>query len=155
MVDQYKKTFYRTDCAGWLELEIEHNSVTAARFVDRPGKERVVPALIRQALDNYFTSGTALPTAVYTFPVAGTEFTRAIWRAIAEIPSGKTVNYTELAQKAGRPTAARAAGTACGKNPLAVFIPCHRVVRTSDEDFGYSWGTDRKRALLAHEGITF
>lgn len=155
MTNHYKKTFYRTDCAGWLELEIVHNSVIAARFVDRPGKERAVPELIQQALDNYFTNSTALPSSVYTFPVDGTMFMQAIWQAIAEVPFGKTINYTELAQKAGRPTAARAAGTTCGKNPLAVFIPCHRVVRTSGEDFGYSWGTDRKRALLAHEGITF
>ena len=66
---------------------------------------------------------------------------------------GETITYTELAMRAGKPGAARAAGTACGRNPVALAIPCHRVVRTSGEDFGYSWGSDRKKWLLTFENV--
>lgn len=141
---------------GWLQLTLgEAGLVVAAVFVDQPEEERSIPSKIKRALDAYYKKGTALPQTLYQFPTEGTEFMQSIWHAIAAVPLGETITYTELAIAAGRPAAARAAGTACGKNPLALFIPCHRVVRSSGEDFGYSWGTDRKRFLLTHEGVTF
>jgi methylated-DNA-[protein]-cysteine S-methyltransferase len=81
----------------------------------------------------------------------GTEFQNNVWKQIARIPFGKTITYTELAERAGNPAALRAAGTATGRNPLAVIIPCHRVVGKNGGLGGFAGGLDRKRRLLAIE----
>lgn len=81
----------------------------------------------------------------------GTEFDLAVWRAMLEIPYGETRSYAELAAMAGRPAACRAAGTACGRNPLPILIPCHRVIRSDGGEGGYSAGMANKRLLLALE----
>lgn len=81
----------------------------------------------------------------------GTNFQREIWRQIALIPFGETITYTELARRAGRPSALRAAGTATGRNPLSIIIPCHRVVGKNGGMGGYAGGLERKRNLLRME----
>jgi AraC family transcriptional regulator, regulatory protein of adaptative response / methylated-DNA-[protein]-cysteine methyltransferase len=78
----------------------------------------------------------------------GTDFQRAVWRALREIPAGSTASYTDIANRIGRPTSVRAVAQACAANPLAVVVPCHRVVRSDGELAGYRWGLERKRALL-------
>ena len=83
--------------------------------------------------------------------VRGTAFQEAVWQALRAIPPGATRTYTELAALAGNPGAVRAAGSACGANPLAVVVPCHRVKRTDGGIGGYAYGADRKHALLARE----
>lgn len=85
--------------------------------------------------------------------VRGTAFQQRVWQALCRIPSGATITYSELAQAIGAPTAARAVAQACAANPLAVAIPCHRVVRTDGSLSGYRWGVDRKAALLAKEAV--
>jgi methylated-DNA-[protein]-cysteine S-methyltransferase len=81
----------------------------------------------------------------------GTLFQRAVWEAIATVPHGETIAYRELAARAGRPASIRAAGAATGRNPLSIFIPCHRIVGADGALTGYAGGLDRKRALLALE----
>ena len=83
--------------------------------------------------------------------VRGTAFQERVWRALREVPAGSTVTYAELAERIGAPSAARAVGQAIGANPLAVAIPCHRVVRSDGAISGYRWGVERKRALLERE----
>lgn len=83
--------------------------------------------------------------------VRGTAFQQRVWRALQDIPAGKTVSYTELAKRIGAPKSVRAVAQACGANALAVAIPCHRVVRTDGALSGYRWGVERKRALLDRE----
>lgn len=83
--------------------------------------------------------------------VRGTAFQEAIWQALRLIPAGETRSYAELAALAGNPGAIRAAGSACGANPLAVLVPCHRARRGDGSPGGYAWGLERKRALLARE----
>lgn len=83
--------------------------------------------------------------------VRGTAFQEAIWQALATIPAGETLTYAQLAARAGRPRAVRAAGSACGANPLAVVVPCHRVRRGDGSDGGYAYGPARKHALLLRE----
>lgn len=83
--------------------------------------------------------------------VRGTAFQEAVWQALAAIPAGETRSYAQLAAAAGRPGAVRAAGTACGANPVAVVVPCHRVRRADGADGGYAYGTQRKSALLGRE----
>lgn len=89
---------------------------------------------------------TALP-----LDVRGTAFQEAVWQALKTIPLGETRSYAELAVAAGRPGATRAVGTACGSNPLAVVVPCHRITRSDGGLGGYAYGVERKRALLARE----
>ena len=81
----------------------------------------------------------------------GGEFIQQARKMLRAVPSGSTVTYAELAELAGRPAAVRAAATACARNAAALFVPCHRVVRTDGGVGGFRWGVDVKRWLLAHE----
>ena len=93
------------------------------------------------------------PTQAVDFPLdlRGTAFQQKVWQALRKIPAGSTATYSEIAKRIGRPKAVRAVGAACGDNPIAVAIPCHRVLRLDGNLSGYRWGVDRKRALLAKE----
>ena len=92
----------------------------------------------------------------FTVPLhaEGTDFQRKIWQQLARIPFGKTITYGELARRAGRPEAVRAAGAACGRNPHAIIVPCHRVVAQSGALQGFAGGLETKKRLLAIEGIS-
>jgi AraC family transcriptional regulator of adaptative response/methylated-DNA-[protein]-cysteine methyltransferase len=83
--------------------------------------------------------------------VHATTFQWKVWQALRAIPVGQTRSYQEIAQAIGQPTAARAVAQACATNPVAVFIPCHRVVRNNGQLGGYHWGIERKQQLLANE----
>ena len=83
--------------------------------------------------------------------IRGTAFQQRVWQALRAIPAGSTATYAEIAKAVGRPRAVRAVAQACAANPLAVAIPCHRVVRTDGDLSGYRWGVERKRALLDRE----
>ncbi|UVO52268.1 bifunctional DNA-binding transcriptional regulator/O6-methylguanine-DNA methyltransferase Ada [Sphingomonas sp. SUN019] len=85
--------------------------------------------------------------------VRGTAFQEAVWQALRDIPAGETRTYAELAAIAGNPKAVRAAGSACGANHVAVVVPCHRAQRTDGTLGGYAYGLERKRVLLAREGV--
>ncbi|GAA0670846.1 AraC family transcriptional regulator of adaptative response/methylated-DNA-[protein]-cysteine methyltransferase [Sphingomonas insulae] len=89
--------------------------------------------------------------AALPLDVRGTAFQEAVWQALQTIPAGETRSYAELAAAAGRPGAVRAAGTACGSNPLAVVVPCHRITRSDGGLGGYAYGIERKQALLGRE----
>ena len=81
----------------------------------------------------------------------GTEFQRAVWRALVAIPFGQTCSYGALASAIGRPSASRAVGAANGRNPLAIIVPCHRVIGANGELTGYAGGMHAKQLLLEHE----
>jgi len=81
----------------------------------------------------------------------GTAFQQRVWQALREIPAGETASYADIAGRIGSPNAARAVAQACAANPVAVAIPCHRVVRNDGSLSGYRWGVERKRALLDRE----
>lgn len=83
--------------------------------------------------------------------IRGTAFQRRVWQALRRIPVGETVSYAELARRIGAPSAVRAVARACASNPLALVVPCHRVVRTDGSLSGYRWGVERKRELLERE----
>jgi len=93
----------------------------------------------------------AAELAALPLDLGGTEFQRAVWQALREIPAGSTASYVELAGRIGRPASARAVAQACAANPLAILVPCHRVVGRDGRLSGYRWGVERKRALLARE----
>jgi len=81
----------------------------------------------------------------------GTEFQQRVWRALCEIPAGRTASYADIARRIGKPRSARAVARACAANHLAIVVPCHRVVRSDGTLSGYRWGMERKRALLERE----
>lgn len=86
--------------------------------------------------------------------LAGTEFQQRIWREIARIPYGETIDYSELAKLSGAPAAVRAAGTTTGRNPISIIVPCHRVMGKGGRLCGFAGGLERKRYLLELEGMT-
>jgi AraC family transcriptional regulator of adaptative response/methylated-DNA-[protein]-cysteine methyltransferase len=83
----------------------------------------------------------------------GTEFQTRVWNALIQIPLGETRTYSQLAKNLGIPAAVRAVASACGANPVAILVPCHRVIGSDGQMRGYRWGVDRKRELLAREGV--
>jgi methylated-DNA-[protein]-cysteine S-methyltransferase len=83
----------------------------------------------------------------------GTPFQKRVWAALRRIPAGRTASYGDIARQLGSPAAVRAVGAANGRNPISLVIPCHRVIRSDGALCGYAGGLDKKRWLLAHEGI--
>ena len=135
-----------TDGRAILELEFDMPAVVALPLSS--GAQRLADA-VQDRLDPYF-AGRAV---AFDFPVApsGTPFQQAVWRTLCGIPYGETVSYAEIARRVGRPSAVRAVGAANGRNPIAILIPCHRVIGANGTLTGYSAGLERKRALLALE----
>ncbi len=103
------------------------------------------------ALRDYFRGNISEPPAL---DLCGSAFDRKVWAALLRIPWGQTITYGELAVRIGAPGAARAVGAANGRNPVAILVPCHRVVATGGALGGYAGGVEVKRWLLAHEAGT-
>lgn len=102
------------------------------------------------ALRDYFAGDLgALDTVAVS--QAGGPFQARVWAAMRAVPAGTTMSYTELAARAGAPRAVRAAGSACARNAICLFVPCHRIVRSDGTLGGYYYGLDTKRRLLEHE----
>ena len=109
---------------------------------------RIAP-LLSQVADYIRQPGSHHPTM--KLDPKGTPFQQQVWSALRQIPAGKTATYKALAERIGAPRAVRAVAGACAANPIAVLIPCHRVLRTDGGLSGYRWGVQRKRALLEQE----
>jgi methylated-DNA-[protein]-cysteine S-methyltransferase len=116
--------------------------------------DRRAPATISDALMAYFAGDLG---AIDRIEVAtnGTQFQRDVWAALRTIRAGTTMSYSALASHIGRPQAVRAVGTANGANPVAIVVPCHRVIGADASLTGYGGGIERKRWLLSHEGAAF
>lgn len=106
----------------------------------------------RAAVQAYF-GGDARALDGLVVKTGGTVFQRSVWAALRAIPAGETRSYGQLAAAVGSPKAVRAAGLANGQNPIAVIVPCHRVIGANGTLTGYAGGLERKRWLLAHEGV--
>jgi methylated-DNA-[protein]-cysteine S-methyltransferase len=110
------------------------------------------PEGIRAALTAYF-QGDLDRLGAIEWRVAGTPFQRTVWNALAKIPAGTTMSYGALAARLGMPKSVRAVGHANGANPLSVVVPCHRLIGAAGSLVKYGGGLERKRWLLAHEGV--
>ena len=111
--------------------------------------QRTVHPVLQQAADElarYFSGN--LRTFTVPLVPTGTPFQESVWQALLAIPYGATWSYSAIAERVGRPSAVRAVGTAIGRNPLGIFIPCHRVVGKDGSLTGYAGGLDKKRILL-------
>ena len=134
---------------------VQEGEALARLDFDVPSQpEEATPLLLEacRQLREYFAGerkAFALPLAP-----AGTEFQKKVWAALRDIPWGETRSYGDIARAIGKPTACRAVGMANGRNPLPVFIPCHRVIGTNGSITGYSGGLEKKRFLLRLEGIS-
>jgi len=141
---------------GGIILESGGDALTALRFAGEgtlpEGEERDLPAFAEAErwLDLYFSGRD--PGFTPKTALSGTPFQRAVWEALRTIPYGETVTYAGLAERLGLPRAsARAVGGACGRNPILLIIPCHRVVGQDGRPAGYAGGPERKRMLLETE----
>jgi methylated-DNA-[protein]-cysteine S-methyltransferase len=123
-----------------------------ARFGRVELKDGKAPKRAREALRAYLDGDLDAPNAV-DVETGGTPFQQKVWAALRRIPSGTTTSYGALAAELGQPGAARALGRADAMNPVAIVVPCHRVIGADGSLTGYAGGLARKRWLLAHEGL--
>jgi len=134
------------DSAAPLEADLLGEFPTARVVQDKSGKLHGWVTSILAYLDG------REPDLDLPLDIRATAFQRRVWQELQRIPFGKTRSYAEVARRIGKPTATRAVARACATNPLALVIPCHRVVRENGDLGGYRWGLDRKKALLEKEG---
>jgi len=120
-------------------------------YGDRPLDNGQAPQAVRQALTAYFDGALEALNAI-PWSTGGTAFQNQVWRTLIDIPAGETSTYAALAARIGRPAAVRAVGAANGANPIAVLVPCHRLIGANGSLTGYGGGLERKAWLLAHEG---
>src|SRR5262252_8347163 len=115
-------------------------------------EDRAASAPIRRAISDYFLGDLC---AINSIPVTtgGTSFQREVWAALRMIPAGTTLSYGALARQLGRPKSVRAVGLANAANPVAIVVPCHRVIGSDGSLTGYGGGISRIRWLLVHEGV--
>jgi methylated-DNA-[protein]-cysteine S-methyltransferase len=137
---------------GVLRLVARGDTLCVLEFTAsrKPAPGRAFPQTLQRRLQAYFEGEIHALEDIEVAP-EGTDFERRVWRALRRIPPGRTLSYGELARKLGAPKAARAVGGACGRNPIALVIPCHRVIGADGSITGYGGGVDRKRWLLQHE----
>jgi methylated-DNA-[protein]-cysteine S-methyltransferase len=144
---EYKSSFMSP--LGWLALKSDGTAVTEISFTDHTVEQEDncdVLQLCQQQLEDYFC-GKRLEFNLPLNP-QGTEFQKKVWAELLNIPSGETITYHQLALRLGDAKVIRAAGTANGRNPIAIVIPCHRVIGTGNKLTGYAGGLIRKQWLL-------
>ena len=125
------------------------NEFPQARLEPMPAESKPLFAQWEASLSDFFDGKAGL--AALPLDLRGTAFQVAVWRFLQSVPSGATATYAEVAQAVGRPKAVRAVASACGRNRIALAVPCHRVIRGDGNLAGYRWGVDRKRRLLDRE----
>lgn len=132
---------------GPIHLTVENGALKSLGYSAQPSDNEIDAA--EQQLQEYF-SGNRVNFELKVAP-EGTLFQKQVWEEMQKIPFGETATYAELAKRVGRPEAWRAVANACGKNPIVIVIPCHRVVGSYGKLGGYSGGLDKKQWLLQHE----
>jgi methylated-DNA-[protein]-cysteine S-methyltransferase len=131
---------------GWLREEAK----LARRFGALDGRRAEDPAGVVSRLKRYFAGSVEALAEIQVDP-GGTQFQRKVWAKLCEVLPGQTISYRDLACLIGSPSAVRAVGAANGANPIAIVIPCHRVIGADGRLVGYGGGIERKRWLLMHE----
>lgn len=149
---------YISSPIGVLKLEATDKALTAIKFsddgqnaVNQPESASAILEKARSQLKEFFNGRRQ----EFDIPLApeGTDFEQQVWNQLKNIPFGKSITYTQLAQKLGDSNKVRAVGRANGQNPLPIIIPCHRVIGANNKLTGYAGGVERKRWLLQHEGV--
>lgn len=150
-----KKYGYFKSKTGMIEIIIENEQLTNLSFVDKSqfinSKDDIVIANCLQQLAMYFDK--KITNFSVPMGLKGTPFQELVWSKACAIPYGTTLTYEQLAINIGHPKAVRAVGTALGKNPIAIIVPCHRVVSKNKNIINYRYGSDIKMFLLKHEQL--
>ncbi len=150
--------FHTTDVGKYVLTVDDDDALTGLYRLDQkhlPSEaglgelDETAGAQVVAQLDEYF-AGTR-HTFDLRLAARGTDFQRAVWEALMEIPYAHTSTYGELASSLGRPTASRAVGGATGRNPISIIVPCHRLVGSTGHLIGYAGGAETKQLLLDHE----
>lgn len=158
-LDMVRFTHLPTPLGDLLATDLGHG-LASLTFPDQRGAAPVGAGWRRDpgpfgdvaaAVDAYFAG----EEVAFDLPLdlRGTELQRQVWETLLACPYGRTTTYGEVAQQVGRPTAVRAVGGAIGRNPVAIIVPCHRVIASNGSLTGYAAGMERKRHLLALEGV--
>ena len=126
------------------------SSLSDNELAEKIGKSQKIKG-ITDKLEDYFDGDLKAINAIKVKQPGG-EFSQSAWSAMRKIKAGTTESYSDLAYRAGRPAAVRAAGSACAKNKIALIIPCHRIIKTGGAIGAYGWGVNKKAWLLEHEG---
>ena len=147
------ETIYLNTPVGTLEIKGDIDGLAFVNFIDPEESEsKIISESLQntvQQLSEYF-EGNRINFKLKLNP-EGTFFQKKVWQQIKDIPFGKTASYQEIANQLGDPKAIRAAASANGKNPIAIIIPCHRVIGSDGSLIGYAGGLHRKKWLLEHE----
>ena len=156
---------------GPVTLYAKGDALVGLEFTDRTARRRALerhlrrhlgpfetrevrdPAGARRRLEAYF-AGNRRALSGQKVEMHGTPFQLAVWRELRRLAPGRTLSYAALAARLERPRAIRAVGQANGRNPVSLFVPCHRVIAADGGLGGYGGGLERKRRLLEHEGLT-
>jgi len=141
---------------GTLLIQASARGITHVDFIDTETPENLPNALTtvcKQQLQAYFDGKRK--TFDLTLDQQGTTFQKSIWNRLLKIPFGQAVSYRDIADRVNNRKAVRAVGAANGKNPIAIIVPCHRVIGSDRTLTGYAGGLERKAWLLEHEGIAF
>lgn len=136
---------------GLVRISATSDGITEVLFTDRSGDNTPSPLteLAAQQLQAYFAGSLQQ----FSLPLAanGTAFQQQVWQALCTVPFGVTCSYADIAQRIGNNKAVRAVGSANGRNPIAIVVPCHRVIGANGTLTGYAGGLDKKAWLLKHE----
>lgn len=144
---------YISSPVGDLVIESENDKIVTVGFLRNDKAEEASTQVINQCiseLDEYFSGQRKFFS--FEMELRGTDFQVKVWNELLNIPFGKTISYEELAIRVGNIKSIRAVGLANGQNPIAIVVPCHRVIGKSGDLVGYGGGLDRKIWLLQHEG---
>ena len=145
--------FYKSPF-GLLKIGVADKKIILVSIVpqqDEPHQPAPLSEEVYRQLQEYFAGKRTLFTVPYAF--TGTSFQQQVWAQIAKIPYGQTITYKDIAQAIDKPRALQATGRAVGANPLAIIIPCHRVVGSNGTLTGYAYGLHMKQALLQLEKL--
>jgi methylated-DNA-[protein]-cysteine S-methyltransferase len=144
---------YYASPVGDLIIESKEDKITVVNFLKDKKQEEIMTPVIEQCiteLDEYFYEGRKFFTV--EIQLLGSEFQLKVWNELLNIPYGKTASYLDIAIQLGDINTIRAVGLANGQNPIAIIVPCHRVIGKNGDLVGYGGGLDKKVWLLQHEG---
>ena len=145
---------YCSSPVGELQIESDNEKITMLGFLWNPKQPEIRTPVIEQCvseLEEYFSGKRKFFS--FEMDLRGSDFQKKVWNELLNISYGKTISYEALAIRVGDLKAIRAVGLANGQNPIAIVVPCHRVIGKSGDLVGYGGGLDKKEWLLQHEGI--
>lgn len=144
-------SYYRSP-VGLIEIQATETYITRIEFTDYAKtvdkSNKMIDTCVQQLEEYFFNKRTSFDLPI---EFSGTEFQKKVWNELCKIPYGETATYKQIAKNIGNEKAVRAVGTAIGKNPIAIVVPCHRVIGSDGSMTGYAYGVDIKVKLLEKE----